>query len=292
MKAIKYILLVTVFLFVLVFLITIPGRNRASQNSSETTAGTTAETTPASSSAAIGTTIENGTSAIVVGGEPLTSETTAPGTSAAGTTASGTAVSGSSAGTSAGDKSMEKDNAWAFILINQTNPLPESYTFTTKPVQGTYQMDDRCADFMISMIDDAKTAGIRLTVLSAYRSIEKQQTLLDNDIKSYQKQGYSYDDAYVMASKAVAIPGQSEHNAGICADLCSLSQDFEDTKEFEWLSENAYKYGFILRYPKGKETLTGIQYEPWHYRFVGTYHAAKIRESGLCLEEYFAQQTN
>ena len=118
--------------------------------------------------------------------------------------------------------------------------------------------------------------------------------MLENDIKAYEAKGLSYEEAYKKASAGVAIPGQSEHNAGICADILdkdnfSLTEGFEDTKEFKWLSENAQNYGFILRYPKNKESITGIEYEPWHYRFVGLYHAKKIKESGLSLEEYFKQ---
>ena len=99
------------------------------------------------------------------------------------------------------------------------------------------------------------------------------------------------DEAYKKAVEAVAIPGKSEHNAGLAADIIeqgnyTLTEDFENTPQFKWLNENAAKYGFILRYPKGKESVTGIIYEPWHYRFVGVYHATKIKDSGLCLEEY------
>ena len=103
----------------------------------------------------------------------------------------------------------------------------------------------------------------------------------------------SYDEAVLDTEKEVAYPGKSEHNAGLSADIFSdeyVSFDddgFKNTKAYAWLMENAADYGFILRYPEGKEDETGIIYEPWHYRFVGVYYAHKVSESGLCLEEYF-----
>lgn len=192
----------------------------------------------------------------------------------------------------------EIDHEWTLFLVNQNNPLPQDYSIETKTVYESYmkfKMDRRIADYMIQMISDAKKDGISLIICSAYRSYEKQKAIFDSDVKSYQAQGYSYEDAYAMTAKNVAIPGQSEHATGLAADVLSdecpsLSEKFENTKAFAWLSENAYKYGFILRYPKNKTDITGINYEPWHYRFVGLYHAKKIKDSGLCLEEYIEQQ--
>jgi D-alanyl-D-alanine carboxypeptidase len=195
-------------------------------------------------------------------------------------------------------ENREIDHEWALFLVNQNNPLSQDYSIETKTVYESYmkfKMDSRIADYMIQMISDAKKDGISLIICSAYRSYEKQKAIFDNDVKSYQAQGYSYEDAYAMTAKNVAIPGQSEHATGLAADVLSdecpsLSEKFENTKAFAWLSENAYKYGFILRYPKNKTDITGINYEPWHYRFVGLYHAKKIKDSGLCLEEYIEQQ--
>ena len=277
MKSIKYILLVTVILFVFVFLVTLPGRSK-DKNDDSSTSETTSEVTTVSES--IDTAVENGTSAIVVGGEP--DETTTSGGSAE-TTSSTTTNNASATGEN-----------WAYYLINQTNPLPSNFTVKTKKVFGQYEMDERCADSMIKMLADGKTAGVNISVISAYRSIDYQKNLLDKDTKKYQAQGLSYDEAYKKATSAVAIPGQSEHNAGLSADLLesgnyTLTENFDQTPEFKWLSANADKYGFILRYPKGKETITGIEYEPWHYRYVGVTQAQKIKASGLCLEEYIKQ---
>ena len=272
MKSVKYILLISILLLGIVFLATLPGTMRKSKTEESTTASASSQTSE-QSSVSLNTSVADGSSAIVVGGEPESS-----------------ASSSSDGGEAAVDK-----NEWAFFLINQTHPLPDNYTFERKAVQGKFEMDARCADYMINMLADAKKAGVNLNIVSAYRSVEYQQTLLDNDTKKYEKQGYSHEEAVKMASQAVAIPGQSEHNAGICADILeagnySLTEDFEKTDEFKWLSENAAKYGFILRYPKGKEKITGIEYEPWHYRFVGPYYAQKIKDSGLCLEEYYEKE--
>lgn len=278
MKSVKYILLITLILFIFVFLVTLPGRLNANKvdDSSSVSEPSSTGTSASDTTQSVATSVQNGTSAIIVGGD-------------ATTTTAATAI------TTTGEKSMEANDQWAFFLINQTNPLPDNYSITTKKVFGRFEMDDRCADYMINMIADAKTAGVNLNIISAYRSVEYQQTLFDNDTKKYENQGLSHDEAVIKTSQAVAIPGQSEHNAGICADILddgnfNLTEDFENTDEFKWLSENADKYGFILRYLKGKESITGIEYEPWHYRFVGVSYAKKIKDSGLCLEEYYKQQ--
>ena len=92
-----------------------------------------------------------------------------------------------------------------------------------------------------------------------------------------------------MTAQYIAVPGTSEHSLGLAVDLNSLEESFEQTAQFKWLIEHCAEYGFILRYPKDKEDITGISYEPWHYRYVGEDHAAKIMEQGLCLEEYVQQ---
>ncbi|MEG0614864.1 MAG: M15 family metallopeptidase [Oscillospiraceae bacterium] len=193
------------------------------------------------------------------------------------------------------ESGAEIDNDWAFFLVNQSHLLDENYSIDTTTVYESYmkfKMDSRMADYMLKMLADAKKDGINLTICSAYRSLEKQKSLFNNDVEKYKNQGYSKEEAYAMTAKNVAIPGQSEHQTGLAADILSdefssLSEKFDTSKAFKWLDENAYKYGFILRYPKDKTEITGISYEPWHYRFVGLYHAKEIKNSGKCLEEYF-----
>lgn len=178
------------------------------------------------------------------------------------------------------------DNPWALFLVNKENPLPDNYAPQTTAVDGSYLMDSRMADCMKQMIADAKKDGITIKVVSAYRTIDYQKGLLDQEIGKWQNKGQSEEEAYQTAVQWVQIPGRSEHNSGLAADLNSLEESFDATAEFRWLQEHAEDYGFILRYPKGKESVTGINYEPWHYRFVGIYHAKRMNRLGLTLEEY------
>lgn len=200
--------------------------------------------------------------------------------------------------TTAEEDNVDIDNQWAMFLVNNENPLPDNYDsmIKTKLVHTSwreYYMDDRMADYMIDMIAAAAKDGINLEVVSAYRTIEYQQQNFDNSVQQRMDNGMTYDEAYADTAKEVAFPGKSEHNAGLSADIMSdeyTSMDddgFKNTQAYEWLSQHAAEYGFILRYPEGKEAKTGIIYEPWHYRFVGIYYANEIKNSGLCLEEYF-----
>ncbi len=188
------------------------------------------------------------------------------------------------------------DNLWAYYLINEENPLPEDFTVGLEPVQGTFMLDERCAGYAKQMIEDAAAEGIELTVVSAYRSVQKQQENLESYIQRLRDSGYTSKEAKSLAEKEIALPYTSEHNAGLALDILTpdwwlthddVTADFEETEQFRWLSENADKYGFIMRYPKEYEDVTGYVYEPWHYRFVGVYYAGKIKGSGLPLEYFY-----
>ncbi len=193
------------------------------------------------------------------------------------------------------------DNKWAMFLVNKKNPLPADYDsrIETKVVFESwreYFLDVRAAGYLEKMLKAAENDGIDLYVVSAYRTIEYQQQNFDNSVQDRVDRGMSYDDAYADTLAEVALPGESEHNAGLALDIMveeyqNMDDDgFEDTEAFAWLDRHAAEYGFILRYPKGKQEITGIIYEPWHYRFVGVYYANEIKKSGLCLEEYYEQQ--
>ncbi len=199
------------------------------------------------------------------------------------------------------EEKVNIDNEWAMFLVNNQNPLPDNYdsiieTSLVYTSWREYYMDSRMAKYMTNMLEAAKADGITLEVVSAYRTIEYQQQNFDNSVQQRIDSGMTYDEAYADTAKEVAFPGKSEHNAGLSADIMSpeyTSMDddgFKNTEAYAWLSEHAAEYGFILRYPEGKEDITGIIYEPWHYRFVGIYYANEIKESGLCLEEYFEEQ--
>lgn len=178
------------------------------------------------------------------------------------------------------------------LLINKENPLPKGYKPILKEVVEGYFLETCAAAAMKRMICTALSSGVRLRIFSAYRSISYQKGLFDEDVERYIKSGMSREEAYARTALSIAEPGTSEHNAGVAADISSfgwegeITEDFDKTPEFSWLNNNAHCFGFILRYPKGKTDITGITYEPWHYRYVGTTHAKCIKRMGITLEEY------
>ena len=179
------------------------------------------------------------------------------------------------------------------ILINRENPLPEGYKVTAQKISKDYEMNKNAACCAIRMINAAKCDGINLIIISAYRSADYQKKLFDEDISKYMSQGMSYKRAVKKTSESLAFPGESEHNSGLAVDLLSdewneLTEEFENTKAFRWLDKSAYKFGFVLRYPRGKQNITGIIFEPWHYRYVGGYWAKVLKESGKVLEELYS----
>lgn len=180
------------------------------------------------------------------------------------------------------------DVDYTLLLVNRNYILPQDYSpALAEAVRGSgVRMDARVAPYYQNMYDAAKADGITLTPLSGHRRISTQKTNFENKIKKYEAQGYSKAQATQMAAKIILPPGTSEHNAGIAMDIISLDVEFEQTKAFRWLQENAEDYGFILRYPKDKQDITEITYEPWHWRYVGVENAKKINAAGQCLEEY------
>ena len=181
------------------------------------------------------------------------------------------------------------------LLANAENPLPQDWSIQTEEVQNGYEVDKRAAPAMREMIQAAKEDGVELMLCSAYRSVEKQQQLFDRSQQAYMAQGMSEEEAYAKTATETAIPGTSEHQTGLAADIVTptyqmLDAGFADTPAGQWLSEHAAEYGFVLRYPQDKQEVTGIIYESWHYRFVGKTHAKLMKESGLCLEEYLQQE--
>jgi D-alanyl-D-alanine carboxypeptidase len=139
------------------------------------------------------------------------------------------------------------------------------------------------------MLDDARNEGMHAEVVSGYRSAEEQQRMMDEKIAQYQDEGYSDERARAEAELWVAAPGTSEHHLGLAVDINADGINSTGEDVYGWLEENSHKYGFILRYPPGKTDITGILYEPWHYRYVGTPTATEIYHQGLCLEEYLRE---
>ena len=183
---------------------------------------------------------------------------------------------------------------WNLLLVNDWNPLPAGYdsdvTFST--VSGGKQVDSRVIDAVNRMLNDA--AAYDLAVVSAYRPKEEQNTLYWRKVQQYTDKGYSDLEAQKVGGTIVKRPGFSEHNCGLAMDVggsgdYTLEQTFANTPAYAWLMEHCADYGFILRFPEGKEDITGVIYEPWHYRYVGEEAARYIMDNDLCLEEYLAQ---
>lgn len=181
---------------------------------------------------------------------------------------------------------------WRLVLINKQNSIPDDYTFTLGTIKGSMQCDERIIDDVLDMLQAAKEDGVDLIICSPYRDLARQEMLFNRKVTRYMNQGMSYIEAYRLSSQAVTVPGASEHQIGlaldiICNEYTSLTEGFGDTKAGKWLAENSYNYGFILRYPKGKEYITGIEYEPWHFRYVGIEAATVITKEGITLEEFW-----
>lgn len=187
---------------------------------------------------------------------------------------------------------------WALRLVNDWNPMPKGYDealemVLVQPNANNQPVDARMAEDLKRLIEAGKAYNIGIQ--SAYRSAAKQESLYWRKVNEYKSR---YSDPVQLQSEAgevVKRPGYSEHNLGLAVDLYGsgnhvLNQSFEKTAAFKWLIENCADYGFILRFPKGKEAITGVIYEAWHFRYVGdaaTAHA--IMDNGLCLEEYLQQ---
>ena len=183
------------------------------------------------------------------------------------------------------------------ILVSRAHPITEDYPVETKEcgsataINKTLQTE--AADAFLSMQAAAAKDGVDVRMQSGYRSVSYQKKLYDNKTQYYRDKGLSEAAAREKAAVIVNPPGCSEHNCGLAADLNSpehttLDTGFADTAAFRWLCENAEQYGFILRYPKEAESVTGITYEPWHWRYVGAENAALLNQSGLCLEDAIA----
>lgn len=182
------------------------------------------------------------------------------------------------------------DDDWTLILVNKDNPIPDNYEITFTELSNGQKVDSRIYPDLQAMFDAARAAGLQLFVREGYRTQEEQQQIMDDRIQKYVKEGNTQAEAKKLAEEYVAVPGTSEHQLGLSVDINpeDSSQEAKD-KVYSWLAANAYKYGFIKRYPSDKVDITGISNEPWHYRYVGKTAAAEMQEKGLCLEEYLEQ---
>jgi len=192
-----------------------------------------------------------------------------------------------------GEDDGPKGEDWQLLLVNEQNPLPDSFEVKLKKLANGHSVDERCFDDLQAMMDDCRAEGLSPLICSSYRPWDKQQSLYQRKVKQWTAKGYSLENARVQAARIVAVPGTSEHQTGLAVDIVDannqrLDSSQESTKAQQWLMKNSWKYGFILRYPSDKSELTGIIYEPWHYRYVGKEAAKEIYEQGVCLEEYLS----
>ncbi len=180
---------------------------------------------------------------------------------------------------------------WNLLLVNRSHPLTKDYRPETRSIGNGIKVDVRIYEPLKAMLNAGNSQGCSLLVCSGYRSYERQVELYEEDVAKYQRRGYSYETACELTEATLLPPGTSEHQAGLAVDIVAttrqvLDSGFENTKEGKWLAAHAHEYGFILRYPKDKIELTQINYEPWHFRYVGVEAATEIYELGCCLEEY------
>lgn len=177
------------------------------------------------------------------------------------------------------------------ILVNASNPIPKDWKTDLVQLKDGQSIDRRAYGSLQKMLDDARAQGLDPLICSGYRTKELQTKLFNDQVNTYQNQGLSKEDAKKKAAVWIAVPGTSEHQTGLAVDIYSvgnqrLDRSQEKTAVQKWLIKNCWKYGYILRYPSDKRKITGIGYEPWHYRYVGKRAAKAIYKQHVCLEEY------
>lgn len=180
-------------------------------------------------------------------------------------------------------------------LVNALHPVSMEFSPKVVPVPSdpTEYSDVICVNALERMLSDCRSAGLKPYVCSGFRSVQAQIENIIESIQSRIDEGMSPEEAKADANRYLAQPGCSEHHLGTAFDILSMeNRDMIESQEKEpeqqWLVQHCAEYGFVLRYPKGKEDITGIIYEPWHYRFVGRIHALIMKKTGLTLEEYTA----
>lgn len=180
---------------------------------------------------------------------------------------------------------------WNLLLVNPWNPIPENYEPELTYLRNGQAVDSRCYPELQQMMDDCRAAGFDPLICASYRTKDKQEALFEDKEARLIREGCPENEVEAEAAKVVAYPGTSEHQLGLALDIVDVSYQQLDTEQEntpvqQWLMKNSWKYGFVLRYPADKSDITGIIYEPWHYRYVGKEAAAEIYENKLCLEEY------
>ena len=192
---------------------------------------------------------------------------------------------------------IKPEDMWCLILTNAEYPVPEDYAVTLRDVSGTDQkVEERIYEPLINMLEAMKAEGLSPVVCSGYRTLDKQEKLFNRKVSAYVKKGRSKEESYALARQTLSVPGSGEHCLGLAVDFYTrsyhqLERAFEKTPEGKWLREHAQDYGFTLRYDEGKEEITGIEYEPWHFRYVGIDVARYLKEHNLSLEEFYIEES-
>lgn len=186
------------------------------------------------------------------------------------------------------DQTASMEHGWNLILVNSDYKVPKNWNVEITELSNGQRVDSRIYPDLQQMFDDMRAQGIYPVVASGYRTAEKQQELMEDKVDSFLAQGYSRSDAKAEAKKWVAEVGYSEHQTGLAVDINADGVNSTGEQVYDWLADNAWEYGFILRYPADKTEITGTDYEPWHYRYVGKDAAAEIYKQGICLEEYIS----
>ena len=190
---------------------------------------------------------------------------------------------------SAVTEAQYNEDNWSLILVNKDHPVPSGYNIELTQLDNGVYVDGRILPDLQNMFDDMRREGFDPVVGEGYRTNAEQKKMMSDKINEFRGQGYSKKEAEELAKNWVALPGTSEHELGLALDINSESGECE-WDIYAWLADNAHRYGFILRYPEGKEQITGIEYEPWHYRYVGLAAAEEMYGSGVTLEEYLGAE--
>ena len=191
---------------------------------------------------------------------------------------------------------LSRNREVLMMLVNPWNPLPEGYEPQLVPIGDGMYLDERAAEPLRKMLEACLADGVMSVPISGYRTQEYQQGLYDNKIARLREDGWPEELLEEEAAKSVAVPGTSEHQLGLAMDILDVNNpNLDITQEWtnaqRWLMKHCWEYGFILRYPNGTTEITGIIYEPWHYRYVGKTIAAAVTESGMTFEEFLAKES-
>lgn len=186
----------------------------------------------------------------------------------------------------AAESSSSVQEDWALLLVNQQNPIPAGFEVGLIAFYDI-SVDYRMESALINMLKAAEKEGVLLEPVSGYRTVNEQKELYDKQLSQYLAQGQTQAEAERLVSCQIEQPGCSDHHTGLAVDFAQEGDaHFASTKAGLWLEEHAAEYGFTLRYPLRKEELTGLNCQPYHYRYVGRQAAQEMQEQDWCLEEY------